>query len=84
MENLVYRIDPEMTQEEMLDLLDTADLDGESVWLQNTIRGTIKVVAKVGEQAATVVAAEIMMTVITVEVVVILIMVEIAMNVVAA
>lgn len=27
-ERLVYRIDPEMTPEEMLDLLDTADLDG--------------------------------------------------------
>ena len=27
-ENLVYRIDPDMTHGEMADLLDTADLDG--------------------------------------------------------
>lgn len=27
-ENLVYRIDPDMTHDEMADLLDTADLDG--------------------------------------------------------
>lgn len=28
LECLVYKIDPEMTEEEMSDLLDTADLDG--------------------------------------------------------
>jgi len=28
-ERLVWRIDPDMTQDEMKDLLDTADLDGE-------------------------------------------------------
>ena len=27
-ERLVYKVDPEMSEEEMLDLLDTADLDG--------------------------------------------------------
>ena len=31
LEALIYKIDPEMTDEEMSDLLDTADLDGEPI-----------------------------------------------------
>ena len=31
LEALIYKIDPEMTDEEMCDLLDTADLDGEPI-----------------------------------------------------
>ena len=31
LEALIYKIDPEMTDEEMCDLLDTADLDGKLI-----------------------------------------------------
>ena len=31
LEALIYKIDPEMTEEEMSDLLDTADLDGKPI-----------------------------------------------------